>query len=235
MCGNVGKLSREHAIPKWTHKVLDPSLSSIGHKYEGPPDSGILREWRACGPDVKAKDICVPCNNGWMERLERAARPMLKPLILGEPCALSTLDGKLLTRWFLKTSVMLELAGSQGQRTIPTAVERWVYEDRTPTEGVALWLGSARRPHGAASGGRSAETRLGAEPPCPAWMFVIILGRLVLAAIGEVARTPVLDGPLAGALCRVWPTPLVLASPPRVRLSRKQVPLVLHMLAASLT
>lgn len=171
-----------------------------------------------------------------MSQLETAAKPILTPLVHGRGNTLSTVDCTILTRWFLKTTLILELAGERAQRVAPPALVDWVRTDTAPRQGVTLWAGAARAPQGVATAGRSAESQLQNEPARPAWMFVIVIRHLVLAAVGTSpdALAPRLTEPLGNALSEAWPPPLVLTYPPRIRLSRKQVPLILDMLASSL-
>lgn len=79
ICQSAGKLSREHALPSWLDGEITRPEGNIAHRYEGPPESGILRQWQAHHLDVKVKAVCEPCNNGRMSQLETAAGPILTP------------------------------------------------------------------------------------------------------------------------------------------------------------
>ncbi|RDI21705.1 hypothetical protein [Lentzea flaviverrucosa] len=235
MCGSDGELSREHAIPAWIGRELNTTSEPVGHRYEGFPGSGISREWTAKCIDIKVKKICKTCNNGWMSRLEKEAEPVLTPLIQGTSRAVTTVECKLITRWFLKTMLMLELAGDRTQRVALPTHEDWVRAGHLPPD-VALWLGAARRPSGTATGGRLVNVRLG-EREGPGWLFALVVGHLVLVAFGapEGLGQSALTAPLSGALTRLWPSPpLVAAFPPSVRLGRKQVPLIVDLVHQSL-
>jgi hypothetical protein len=83
MCQREGKLSREHAVPSWVGRHLNPSGGRVGHRYEGPPGSGIVREWEAATVDITVKVVCESCNAGPLSNLEQAAKPVLLPLIDG--------------------------------------------------------------------------------------------------------------------------------------------------------
>lgn len=243
-CGKVQKLSNEHALPSWLGKVVaslgDSAASSngkVGHKYEGRPTSGVVREWSAYGTDIKAQVVCEPCNNGWLSELENSLIPILTPLIEGKSRTLPTLECRLLTRWFLKTVLMLELAGDRTQRVVPHVLEEWLRKDIQPRSNFSLWVCTAREASGIATAGRIASTQLGSGTPHDAWMFAMVLGHVIFVAIGTSsgARPPRLSVPMANVVSQVWPPPLVLPYPRRVRLSPDQVPLILHMLTASLS
>lgn len=243
-CGMARKLSNEHAFPSWLGKVVaslsDPTVENSGkveHKYEGTPDSGIIREWSANETDVKAQVVCEPCNSGWLSELEKKTIPVLTPLVEGRSRTLPTAECRLLTRWFLKTVLMLELAGDRTQRVVPHVLEEWLRNNVQPKSNFTLWMGTAREPSGIATAGRSADTKIGSGIPQDAWMFALILGHVIFVALGTSsgARPPKLSRPMTTALAQVWLPPLVISYPRRVRFSPDQVPLVLHMLSASLS
>lgn len=83
-----------------------------------------------------------------MSRLETAAMPVLTPLIKGQSRVLPTTESELLTRWFLKTVLMLELAGERTQRVTPRTLEEWVRDNIPPSGGVTLWVGATQQPSG---------------------------------------------------------------------------------------
>lgn len=235
MCGRDGELSREHAIPAWIGRELNTTNGPVGHQYKGFPGSGISREWTAAGVDIKVKKVCKSCNNGWMSQLEGDAQAVLTPLVRGTSRAVTTIECKLVTRWFLKTMLMLELAGDRTQRVALPEHEEWVRTGHLPPD-VALWLGGARRPSGTATGGRLVNVRVG-DREGPGWLFALIIGHAVLVAFGasEGFGQSGLTAPLSGALTRLWPSPpLVATFPPRVLLGRKQVPLIVDLVHQSL-
>lgn len=235
ICGDDAELSREHAIPAWIGRELNATSDPVRHRYEGFPGSGISREWTAGSVDVKVKKICEPCNNGWMSQLESDAQAVLTSLIRGESRAVTTTECRLVTRWFLKTMLMLELAGDRTQRVALPAHEDWVRTGHLPPD-VALWLGAARRPSGTATGARGVTVRVG-DQEGPGWLFALVVGHLVLVAFGtsEGIGQSELTAPLSDALTRIWPLPpLVAAYPPRVRLGRKQVPLIVDLVHQSI-
>ena len=57
--------------------------------------------------DTKVKIACVPCNSGWMSRLEDAAKVHLKRLIFAERHVVEPEVGRLLARWMAKTAVVI--------------------------------------------------------------------------------------------------------------------------------
>lgn len=235
LCQRESKLSREHALPSWVGRELNTTGPAVGHRYEGPPGTGILREWEAPGVKITVKVVCEPCNNGPLSALEETARPVLIPLIHGRSRLLIRRECAVIARWFLKTMLMLELAGHPDHRVAMAEHEEWVREEFLPAH-ITLWLGSARQLSGTATAGRALDIRVG-ERGGVGWVFTIITGHLVLVAmggppdVGEFELTP----PLAGALTRIWPQPPLTAPyPPGLKLGRRQVPLILHLVQQSI-
>ena len=71
-CGTVGSLSDEHVVPKWVRKALqirEPVREFSGAAYVGAAETLA----------IVFHEVCVSCNTGWMESLERDACPVLGP------------------------------------------------------------------------------------------------------------------------------------------------------------
>jgi hypothetical protein len=132
LCQREGKFSREHALPAWVGRELNTSGGAVKHKYAGPPGTGIVREWAASGADIKVKVVCESCNNGPLSDLEVNAMKVLVPLIHGRDRLVIPRECKLVTRWFLKTMLMLELAGHRDHRVAFVEHEQWVRNEFLP-------------------------------------------------------------------------------------------------------
>ena len=90
--------------------------------------------------DVVTKDVCEACNNGWLERLEAEARPILAPIITGTPRVLSASDQFVAAAWATKT--MLTMQGTNiGKERIASAEQyHWFFEHQQPLPGSHAWL-----------------------------------------------------------------------------------------------
>jgi hypothetical protein len=84
-----------------------------------------------------------------MERLERDARPVLGPLLLGAAPGTSRVLGPdqqaILATWAVKTSLLLALSKFRGQDYgwIPVSTLQWLYrhhETRIPPPGTRVWM-----------------------------------------------------------------------------------------------
>jgi hypothetical protein len=126
--------------------------------------------------------------------------------------------------------LMLDLAGHPSQRIALPHHLQWVRDEHLPSQ-VTLWLGSARQPSGTATGGRALDIQIG-ERSGVGWIFAIVVGHLILVGLAAPAEGDhfALTAPLSGALTRIWPQPpLTAPHPPRVKLGRRQVPLILDL------
>lgn len=107
-CGG-GPLSLEHVIPRWLGPRL--GVGRITHAYEPPPGSEEASlEWSSDGVDLKVRRVCMSCNNGWLSRLEETVYLPLGAMVEGSSRKLSVDEARSVSRWALKTCVMVAAA-----------------------------------------------------------------------------------------------------------------------------
>ena len=87
-CGSDKDLTREHVWPRWAQDLVGAEPAP----YVAAVEKEITRVWTASPATLTVRLVCRACNNGWMARLEHAARPVLTPLIIGERAVLSVKD-----------------------------------------------------------------------------------------------------------------------------------------------
>lgn len=107
-CGGAG-LTKEHVWPSWLKYVFYMAGPEIVHELLDR-NGQLVRLRRSVSLDAQVRRVCGDCNNGWMSRMEDATRPVLEPLIRGEPITLSADHQEVLAKWLTKTGMMLELA-----------------------------------------------------------------------------------------------------------------------------
>jgi hypothetical protein len=113
-CGERNKPSREDVLPRWAARAVSGNAT------------GKLQVWRKAGSvaadfrTVAKRNIgeatfgfltygaCEPCNNGWMNEIEKAARKVIEPMIRGHRTTLDSEAQSLIARWMLKTTLMFE-------------------------------------------------------------------------------------------------------------------------------
>lgn len=109
-CGRSDrKISSEHAWPNWIRVLFAPGPSTI----TSGPVNGAPRKWIARDDmGVKVNAICKPCNEGWMNDLEVAVRPLLSaPIRHGTAVSLSAEQQGVVAGWAYKTAMVFEFAG----------------------------------------------------------------------------------------------------------------------------
>jgi hypothetical protein len=138
-CGEKGKRTREHAIPRWLRKPLADEPRWEGGTWlrsSSPPDRSRAL-WRR-RTDAVLRRVCERCNSGWMSRLESDARPLLLPLIAGETIRITNASRTVLLRWALKTAAVLGPLHRAPDAVSPELRRRLALGEDLGDE-VALW------------------------------------------------------------------------------------------------
>ena len=100
----------------------------LAHHRSGPP------------LDVVTRDVCEVCNNGWLEKLETEARPVLTPMIRGTARVLSALEQFVVASWATKTMLTMQGTNIGKERVVSAEQYRWFFEHQQPLPGSHVWL-----------------------------------------------------------------------------------------------
>ena len=103
-CSNPAD-SREDAWPHW---LTDQFKTSQGGEAQLERLGGQTTRWRVLQPELAVRCVCEHCNNGWMSDLESQAKEFLQPLLAGRSVVLNNSDQRVITRWGVKTAMVLE-------------------------------------------------------------------------------------------------------------------------------
>jgi hypothetical protein len=108
-CGSTGKMSKEHLWPEWVRRTLgkDERNQRIPHsigRHDGRPPT----EWPAPAFTATLKEVCVPCNTGWMAQIEAIAKEFAEPLVKGEPRFLDKEAQMFISAWSYMKILVLE-------------------------------------------------------------------------------------------------------------------------------
>lgn len=193
-CGEDGKASTEHVIPKWAGAVLlrlpttgvNPGGRRMTHRFT--PSEGNdtkAREWETDEPSLTTSSVCLGCNNGWLSELESAASPILGPLLLGKPASLATEEQRTLATWIYKTVLLLQMVRAKTDRPIPTRRFHELYELGRPPADVRVWLGSPdghQAMHETSTGIRLATNQVAVS----GFFTALALGRLLILCAGRL-------------------------------------------------
>jgi hypothetical protein len=154
-CGGT-PISKEHVFAEWMHPYLpdtkDPRkkgrhvLSATRRSFDGKvsfvePSSGQLDR----PGDLKSKSlkiVCESCNNRWMSVLQKVAKPVLLPFILGKWVKMNPAEQRILAAWITMFTMVAEKT-NEGIETI-TKAQRKTFKDqkeaRTPPNNWLIWI-----------------------------------------------------------------------------------------------
>lgn len=154
-CDVEGKLTREDFFPEWFRKLYPAPAGSRGARLnaeatrpEVDPATGrivvnIVPTSLARPGDLADQTlrvVCAPCNNGWMSRLQEAARPILTPYILGKWPRPTRAGRAVMSSWAAMFAMVIEF-GDEPSAIVPP-IEREVFRyDRRPPIGAMVWAG----------------------------------------------------------------------------------------------
>jgi hypothetical protein len=229
--------TNEHVFPQWLIGVI-PGAGQLTHTWAAPEDSDSeSRTWTTNDViDFKARVVCGPeCNHGWMERLEKRARPFLEPLIRGHSSTLYPEAAETIAYWALKTAMMIDFAQEAEHRCVPKSVYPELYAARGVLPHTFVWLAACD--FGAGALGRPRTLNLNEGDISPAGFGVTLgVGHLIV----EIIRVPVknwktleIGGPLASAVRRLWPYTNVVVWPPPTLLTRQHAVWLGQLIEAS--
>src|SRR5712691_7894058 len=111
-CGGAG-LSKEHVWPVWTQDYMpfthiEKSMRREDFDNNKQVTRVMTTQQQGHMSTTKARVVCKRCNNGWMSRLEKKAKPILIPLIRGEKKTLDKESQKIVAAWIAKTVMVAE-------------------------------------------------------------------------------------------------------------------------------
>lgn len=142
-------LNREHVWPDWISKFLfgEPKRGRFTAHRTGTDRKPLGRPFKAPELNHKAKIVCYGCNSGWMNEVESAARPILKPMLRGRAVLLNIEEQFTIRAWIVLRGMVLERGGTApGARRFYTQDERRTFADieyegsLEPLDGTYLWV-----------------------------------------------------------------------------------------------
>jgi hypothetical protein len=146
-CDQLG-LTKEHLWADWLKRFLPrkatthyhvTSMSRVAgnevfaHEPQTKHQTGDIRSRRV-------KVVCGTCNNGWMGRLQEAAKPKLAQLLRGTWSGLSADDCATISAWAVMFTIIVERLDLSTAAV--TAAERKAFSlDRRPPANWMIWAG----------------------------------------------------------------------------------------------
>ncbi len=128
--------SKEHIWSQWMHPFLGEASSrsrynrhTISRVPHGP-EKVFGPTGKPGGPfNIQVREVCEPCNNGWMGRQEQRARPFLESMLKGEPVVTSSDQIAELALWCAQKFIVIEHA-SRGTALTPRSDREALRTDR---------------------------------------------------------------------------------------------------------
>lgn len=147
-CGHPD-ISKEHIWSKWTYKYV-PTVpgaynvqTTILSARHDPKVTAVntTKQRQGSVNTIKIKAVCrIHCNNGWMSVLETSVKPILIPLLSGEPAVLGQQSQRTLATWAAMKAMICESNDLDDVAT--TQEERLrLMQSLTPPDTWKIWIG----------------------------------------------------------------------------------------------
>ena len=140
-CLSTGKLTGEHVWADWLRDFLPrPGTKNSHHTRVGDEDIKPGKMNRAGDAhSQKLVVVCRACNSGWMSKLQTAAKPILIPLIQDKWPHLDEKNQKILTKWAMMFTMVVEFADPATQM-IPQSDRNTIRIGDIPSS-WSIWIG----------------------------------------------------------------------------------------------
>lgn len=127
-------------MPKWVDKVMPAQTLKRTYikAHVDRQDRGFRKT--ASGDEIRA--FCKSCNNGWMSKLEEAAAPIIRPMILGHGITLDRNAQVTVASWMVKTC-LVQRAGEENWQDL-LQLYRAFFETRLPPERHYIAIGGCQ-------------------------------------------------------------------------------------------
>lgn len=145
-CGSYPP-TREHIWADWLRAYIPRELdysethSSIDHKThvettekKQPGDPHSLR----------VKVVCGACNHGWMSTAQERAKPLIIPLITGEPTEIDQNAQTVISMWATMAIMVGEFREKQ-HAVIPAAERQYLMNHQKAPPNWRIWIGNYKR------------------------------------------------------------------------------------------
>ncbi len=144
-------------MPEWLQKFFPSDDPAILWRVVG----GEKTSWEKKGFSEKTKLVCRGCNNGWMSRLEDAAKDVLSPAIARTdlPCALDLRSQLIAAQWAMKTCYVFQ--GQAPEPIAPMNRPPLLYFSGRPPLQASVFIGSSYLALTKAGSARYAQKPLG--------------------------------------------------------------------------
>lgn len=229
-CGGT-PLTKEHVLPKWLKPIV-PFDATTGILSARQPDTIPIPP-----SEREARAVCGPCNHGWMSNLEKRAKPLLTPLILGKTAPREIgVDGlSTIAFWAAKTVLTCQFVNPPDQRFVPEAACHEIRENQAPAVGTHVWIAPHvgdlwaafyyLEPLGIWTVHATPEVDEHGRVKVNSYTATLGLGHLLIHVLYFAGvEIPLKDDVLASfqSIRRIWPDPYAFTWPPGPPLSNRE-------------
>jgi hypothetical protein len=160
-CGATDrKMSNEHLWPQWIRRLLPPEAQKQGVRYDFDTDAGRVRSFDTRLFELKVKDVCEPCNSGWMSEYETNVQHWATGMLQGRGRHLHETGQRSIAAWAALKCLVGQRLYPQ-REIIPADHYRAVYnlrEAMRPPDGAQVFTARATWSAGTAQPGSFAST-----------------------------------------------------------------------------
>jgi hypothetical protein len=116
----------------------------LGSAADGPGTfAKTSREMPIGTYEQVTREVCEPCNTGWMaQQIEANARPTMIEIFEGGSPRLTYRNQRALAAWGWKTAAMITLLADKESRCVWPKEYAWFREKKTPPPRAAVWVGA---------------------------------------------------------------------------------------------
>jgi hypothetical protein len=217
-CQKPNKISNEHVFGQWLTALLTSGeATGFRHELRRPGHKSVVRE--SVSLDTQVRMPCRPCNEGWMNDLEKAMQRVLPPLIRnGDGVRLSIETQAAIAAWAVKTAMVVEFLRPRDIQYFTPNDRLSLMVNRVPTGdmGAHVWIGAFVGPN---DGMRSSASRLSSAPHgADAYELLVALRKLLVqvfvkrgSATNDIYVRP---GDWDRWLLEIWPPSREIVWPP---------------------
>ena len=139
-------MSKEHLIGDWVRAVVDlsgwPGFYYRSRNHRPGRAARQTRYDRKQGHlgTRKLRRVCTRCNNEWLSDIQRAAIPILTPLIQGVWEDLSPSKAQIISTWAAMTVMNVDAAETMGGGVSPEE-RSYLHRESKPPDNWGIWIG----------------------------------------------------------------------------------------------
>jgi hypothetical protein len=184
--------------------------------------TGRIQTWDDVAFKTKVRHVCRTCNHGWMSNLEGEAKPILTPMLLGQPTELPVAAQATVATWSIKTALVAQYLHGRKHIAVPLALYKRFYAERRPLPHHYVWIGRfVGRSYASHYHHRALRLELPGEVVSPdehnAYLATFGVGQLVIQVLGHFLDEDVAvfgQSRMAMGVQQVWPIQRRLLWPP---------------------